>query len=125
MDKNSSAFTFGFASVMVVVVAVLLAAAAIGLKSYQEKNVTAEKMQDILQSIGVTTEMKDAEKAYRQYVREQIVLNVKGEPVKDGVSAFDIDLKKEQDKIRAGEADKQLFPLFIFDKDGSSYYVIP
>lgn len=125
MDKNSSAFTFGFASVMVVVVAVLLAAAAIGLKSYQDANVTAEKMQNILQSIGVTSERKDAEKSYNQYVREQIVLNATGEPVKDGVSAFDIDLKKEQDKIKAGEGDKQLFPLFIFEKEGDLYYVIP
>jgi Na+-transporting NADH:ubiquinone oxidoreductase subunit C len=125
MNKNSSAFTFGFAAVMVIVVAILLSAAAIGLKVRQEKNVRTEKMQNILHSIGVLSEMKDAEKIFNQYIREQIVLNTKGEVVKNGVEAFDIDLKKEQDKIKTGKADKQLFPLFIFDKDKSTYYVIP
>ena len=32
-------------------------------------------------------------------------------------SAFDIDLKKEMDKAKTGEGDKQLFPLFVFNKD--------
>ena len=53
MDKNSSRFTFLFASVMVVVFAVLLAVAAIALGPFQAQNVKLEKMQNILGSIGV------------------------------------------------------------------------
>ncbi len=125
MNQNSSKFTFIFASVMVVVVAVLLSLAAIGLSPYQNQNVKVEKMQNILSSIGIKAGAKEAEKVFNQHIREQVVLNKKGEPVSGGVSAFDIDLKKELDKEKTGEADKQLFPLFVFNKEGNTYYVIP
>ena len=125
MDKNSRPFTFFFAIVMVVVVAVLLALAAIILGPYQAQNVKLEKMQNILSSIGIKAEAREAEKLFNQYIKEQIVLNKKGEKVSGGINAFDIDLKKELDKVRAGEADKQLFPLFVISKEGNNYYVIP
>jgi Na+-transporting NADH:ubiquinone oxidoreductase subunit C len=125
MNKNSSSFTFIFSSVMVIVVAVLLAAAAIVLGPYQAKNVRLEKMQNILSSIGVKTTREESEKLFNQYIKEQLVLNSKGEPVTEKISAFDIDLKKELDKARLGNADKQLFPLFVFNKDGKLYYIIP
>ena len=125
MNKNSSGFTFLFASVMVIIVAVLLSLAVIGLGPYQEQNVKTEKMQDILSSIRVKTESKDAEKLFNQYIQDQVVLNNKGEKVTGQISAFEIDLKKELDKAKTGDADKQLFPLFIFKKDGKIYYTIP
>lgn len=125
MNKNSSGFTFMFSSVMVIVVAVLLAAAAIVLGPYQAKNVRLEKMQNILSSIGIKTTREEAEKLYNQYVKEQLVLNNKGEPITEKISAFDIDLKKELDKARLGKGSEQLFPLFVFNKDGKLYYVIP
>jgi Na+-transporting NADH:ubiquinone oxidoreductase subunit C len=125
INKNSSSFTFLFATVMVVVVGVLLALAAIGLGPFQAQNVKLEKMQNILSSIGVKSEAKEVEKIFNQYIKEQIVLNNKGEKVTGDITAFDIDLKKELDKAKTGEVDKQLFPLFIFNKDGKLYYIIP
>lgn len=125
MNKNSSTFTFGFAAVMVLIVAILLSVAAIGLKPFQDQNVKAEKMQSILQSIGVNVEMKDADSTFNHHIREQIVLSIDGKVVEGEAKAFDIDLKKEQDKIKAGDADKQLFPLFVFKKEDSTFYVIP
>ena len=125
MDKNSKGFTFLFSTVMVVVVAVLLSLAAIGLGPYQAQNVKLEKMQNILASIGIKSEAKEAEKVFNQYIKEQLVLNNKGQKVTNDISAFDIDLKKELDKARAGKPDKQLFPLFVFEKEGNTYYVIP
>jgi Na+-transporting NADH:ubiquinone oxidoreductase subunit C len=125
VNKNDSRFTFLFATVMVVVVGVLLALAAIGLSPYQEKNVRVEKMQNILSSIGIKSEFEEAEKLFNQYIREQVVLNTKGEKVTGGVSAFDIDLKKELDKIKTGDADKQLFPLFVVEKNGKLINIIP
>jgi Na+-transporting NADH:ubiquinone oxidoreductase subunit C len=124
MNKNSSGYTFIFASVMVIVVAILLSLAAIGLGPFQEKNVKLEKMQNILASIGVHSEAREAEKLFSQYIKEQVVLNTKGEKV-TGSNAFDIDLKKEIDKAKSGKADEQLFPLFVFNKDGKLYYIIP
>ena len=125
MNKNSNRFTFVFAAVMVIVVAVLLSLAVIGLNPYQAQNVKLEKMQNILSSIGISSESTDAEKVFNQYIKEQLVLNKKGEKISGELSAFDIDLKKELDKAKTGEADKQLFPLFVFNKDGKLYYTIP
>lgn len=125
MNKNSSGFTFLFSSIMVIVVAVLLASAAIVLSPYQAKNIRLEKMQNILNSIAVKATPKEAEQLYTQYMKEQVVLNNKGEPVTGSSSAFDIDLKKELDKARLGKANEQLFPLFVFEKDGKLYYIIP
>jgi Na+-transporting NADH:ubiquinone oxidoreductase subunit C len=125
MNKDSNKYTFIFASVMVVIVAVLLSLAAIGLGPYQQQNVKTEKMQNILASIGVKSDAKQAESLFTKYSKEQLVLNTKGQPVSDGISGFDIDLKKELDKARSGKADEQLFPLFVFNKDGKLYYVIP
>ncbi|MGZ8509114.1 MAG: NADH:ubiquinone reductase (Na(+)-transporting) subunit C [Chitinophagaceae bacterium] len=125
MNKNSSGFTFIFSSVMVIVVAVLLASAAIVLGPYQAKNIRLEKMQNILSSIGIQTNREEAEKLFNQYIKEQLLLNSKGAPVTEKISAFDIDLKKELDKARLGKANEQLFPLFVFDKDGKLYYIIP
>lgn len=125
MNKNSSGFTFLFSSVMVIVVAVLLASAAIVLSPYQAKNIRLEKMQNILNSIAVNASPREAEKLYNAYLKEQLVLNSKGEPVTGNISAFDIDLKKELDKARLGKANEQLFPLFVFNKDAALYYIIP
>ena len=125
INKNNSGFTFMFSAVMVVVVAVLLAVAAIVLGPFQAKNIRIEKMQNILGSIGVKTDAKEAEKLFNQYIKEQVVLNNKGERVTGDITAFDIDLKKELDKAKTGETDKQLFPLFVFNKNGKLYYIIP
>ena len=125
MNKNSSGFTFIFSSIMVVVVATLLATASIVLGPYQARNIRLEKMQNILASIDIKAEAREVEKIFARYSKEQLILDCKGVPVNEKISAFDIDLKKELDKARAGNADKQLFPLFVFDKDGKLYYIIP
>src|SRR5688572_30471367 len=116
INKNGNSYTLIFSTVMVVVVAVLLALAAILLGPYQARNVKIEKMQNILASIGVTSDAKDAEKLFNQYIKEQVVLNNKGEKIKSEITAFDVDLKKELDKLKTGDGDKQLFPLFVFNK---------
>jgi Na+-transporting NADH:ubiquinone oxidoreductase subunit C len=125
MNKDSNKVTFLFSSGMVVVIAVLLSVAAISLAPYQAKNSRIEKMKNILTSVSVNAETGEAEQFFNQYITEQIVLNNKGEEVKGIVTAFDIDLKKELDKIKTGKTDEQLFPLFICNKDGKSFYIIP
>ena len=125
MKINSNRFIFIFSSVMVIAVAVLLSLASIGLGPYQARNVRLEKMQNILSSMGVQTDAAHAETLFNQYIRDQVVLNSQGERVTDSVSAFDIDLKKELDKVRLGNADKEYFPLFVCEREGSTYYIIP
>lgn len=125
MKKNTNKYIFIFSSVMVVVVAVLLSMAAIGLGPIQNKNIRIEKMQNILGSVAVESDPSNAEQLFKQYIKEQVVLNTKGEAITGEVTAFDIDLKKELDKVRTGKADKQLFPLFVSEKDGKKFYIIP
>lgn len=125
MKINSNRFIFIFSTAMVIVVAVLLSLAAIGLGPFQARNVRIEKMQNILGSIGVETKSSEAENLFNSYITEQVVLNSKGKPVKSDIAAFDIDLKKEMDKAKTGQADQQLFPLFICNKEGKLYYIIP
>ena len=125
MDKDSNKATFLFSSVMVIVIAILLSVAAIILGPYQARNTKIEKMQNILSSVGIQSSSDDAEEIFAQYITEQVVLNSKGEPVKGGIAAFDIDLKKELDKAKTGNQDKELFPLFVSQKENKSYYIIP
>lgn len=53
MNRDSNAYTFIFATVMVVVVATALAFTATSLKPRQDDNARKEKMQNILATIGV------------------------------------------------------------------------
>jgi Na+-transporting NADH:ubiquinone oxidoreductase subunit C len=136
MNKDSNGFTFGFAVVMVVVVAVLLSVAAIGLKPYQNENQKQEKMMNILSSLGVKCEMKEAAGLFNKYVKERIILNINGEVIAqkngeiksgDFEDAFNIDVQKEykEKKAKARKAEDMHFPLFICDNDGKKLFVVP
>tara|TARA_B100000945_G_scaffold316306_1_gene316971 strand:- start:382 stop:1155 length:774 start_codon:yes stop_codon:yes gene_type:complete len=119
MNVDSNSYTFGFATIMVIVVAALLSYAAIGLKPFQDRNIELEKQQNILSSIGVDVQRDLAKEAYSKYIKEAIVLNYKGEEV-DG-DAFEIELKKELKKANID----QVLPLFISNIDGLKQYIIP
>ncbi|MEO7264276.1 MAG: NADH:ubiquinone reductase (Na(+)-transporting) subunit C [Ferruginibacter sp.] len=125
MHKDSNKATFLFSSGMVVVIAIMLSLAAINLGPYQERNTRIEKMENILSTVAIESNPKNAEQEFTKYITEQVVLNNKGETVSGNVAAFDIDLKKELDKAKTGDADKELYPLFICHKEGKSYYIIP
>ena len=119
MDVNKNSYTFGFAAVMVVVVAALLSVAAISLKPFQSRNILLEKKQNILSSVGINIDREEADIQYPIFVKEELVLNYKGEEI-DGV-AFDVDLQKELKK----DIKLQSLPLFISEVDGKKQYIIP
>ena len=119
MDVNKNSYTFGFAAVMVVVVAALLSVAAISLKPFQSRNILLEKKQNILSSVGINIDREKADIQYPIFVKEELVLNYKGEEI-DGV-AFDVDLQKELKK----DIKLQSLPLFISEVDGKKQYIIP
>jgi len=125
MHKDSNKATFLFSSAMVVVVAIMLSVAAIALGPYQARNARIEKMENILSSVGINGSSEEAEKNFSKYITKQVVLDSKGEPVDGGIPAFDIDLKKELDKEKTGNKDKELFPLFVCEKENNTYYIIP
>lgn len=120
MDRNSNLYTFIFAIVMVIVVAAGLAFTATTLKPLQAENVRKEKMQSILSTIGVNVDRNEAGDLFKDYVKEEIALNSDG-TVNPEVDAFGIDLMKETKKPES----EQAFPLYVADKEGKTYYVVP
>jgi len=130
-DKEGNGFTFGFATIMVVIVATLLSLAAITLKPYQQKNKTAEKMQNILKTLGVNVSRDEATKVFGSYVKQRIILDysANARPAKEGPidpldkeDAFNIDMKKQ---YRGKSWEDRAYPLYVCEKDGNQYLVMP
>ncbi len=131
VDKESNAFTIGFAMIMVVVVAAGLSIAAMSLKPYQVKNKQREKMQNIVAAINVETSRKEAEKKFQRFVESRMILDSTGEKVSETSGDIDRQSKKEAFNIDVPKAVKNKgdarnkYPLYKCKKDGNIYYVIP
>jgi len=110
INRDSNVYTIIFATIMVVVVGGLLATISLGLKPLQKANVTNEKMQNILQAIGIDetdgVTRDGAGEIFNTYVKRRITINFKGEVLSDKTSedeidpldktdAFNINLRKE------------------------------
>ncbi len=120
MDRNSNLYTFIFAVILVVGVAAALAFTATTLKPLQAENVKKEKMQNILSTIGVNVSRDEAGAQFMDFVKEELALNADGS-VNENVEAFKIELIKETKRPK----EQQAFPLYIAEKDGKKFYVIP
>lgn len=120
MDKNSNTYTFIFASVLVIIVAALLTYAATGLKPFQDENIQNEKMQNILSTLNIVVEKSEIENTFNLYIKEQLAIKADGS-IDPSVIAFKIDLKKELKK----PLNEQRLPLYIAEKDGKKFYIIP
>lgn len=119
MNKNGNSYTFIYASVMVVVVAALLSAAAIALKPRQVKNAEIEKKQNMLASIHIEATTLDAEERYAQSITKAYLVNAEGEEVEG--DAFNVDLKKE----KAKPAEQRLLPVFECQTPEGLKYIFP
>ena len=129
-DKNS--YTILFTVIMVVVVGSLLAGVAQGLRSKIKLNERYEKMQNILYALGVHNNEGDGdvefiptnkvEAEFASYIKKQLVFQ--GSEVSEDEDAYLIDLKKEETLAKDGIYQRR-FPLFLGEKDGETYYVIP
>ncbi|MFO7978843.1 MAG: NADH:ubiquinone reductase (Na(+)-transporting) subunit C [Bacteroidales bacterium] len=112
-------YIFIYASVMVIVVALILSGAATLLRPRQERNMRIEKMQNILASVGIQASGEQAEELYSQYITSTLVLNAQGEEIEG--NAFDVDLQIEVDK----DPEERMLPLFISEIEGQTYYIVP
>jgi len=110
LDKDSNVYTIAFATVMVVIVGGLLAFISMSLKPMQQANVKNEKMQNILQSIGIEAtdgvSREEAGAKFNDFITRRITINFNGEILsdksatdaidpQDKLDAFNIDLRKE------------------------------
>ena len=121
MNRDSNAYTFGFAAAMVVVVASVLAFTASSLKDLQQENVRKEKMQNILATIGIETDRDGAETLFNDHIVSQLALRNDG-TVDEAVDPFSgiklaLELKKDPSDQR--------YPLYLANVEAESYYIIP
>ena len=120
MKRDSNAYTFIFATLMVLVVASALAFTASSLKDLQASNVRKEKMQNILATIGVETDREQAEILYNHYITGELSLTSGGD-LDQEVNAFEINLNNELKK----PVNEQRFPLYEASVEGEKYYIVP
>lgn len=129
-DKNS--YTILFAIGMVVVVGALLAFAAESLKPKITENKRLEIQQNILYAMGVNENDESSvnfiptnkvTEQFSKYIKKQIV--IEGDKVTEDNTAYLIDLKKEASKVSDDPNYIRRLPLFIGEKDGETFYIIP
>ena len=128
-DKNS--YTVIFAAIMVVIVGSLLAFFASSLSEKIQENERLEKQQNILYAMGVNENVDEGSvnfvstdkvaDEFKKYIKEQLV--IEGDKITKDDNAYLIELKKQETEAKAGKTRK--LPLFIGEKDGSKYYIIP
>jgi Na+-transporting NADH:ubiquinone oxidoreductase subunit C len=84
-DINSNGYIFLYATVLVVIVAALLTAAALWLQPFQERNEKNEKRINILRAAGIPDVNKDnATKLFEQHCTASFLLDENGNAVEDG-----------------------------------------
>ena len=100
VNTNSNVYIITYSVVMVVIVAVLLSLAAIGLKERQNENILNEKKTQIVKALGETA-------SYEDVVAEAALLDAEGKVVEnDTQKVFDA-LQNVKDTRAAGK-----FPIF-------------
>lgn len=131
MDTNKNSYTIIYTAVMVIVVAAVLAFVSSSLKGKQTQNAEVDTKSKILGAVALTQGMETAsnksafvEQQYEKYVTEDIAVNAEGQVI-EGVTGFSVDLKTQNDLMKAGNtADLQL-PVFVCTMDnGSKVYIL-
>ncbi|VAW16866.1 Na(+)-translocating NADH-quinone reductase subunit C [hydrothermal vent metagenome] len=131
VNKDSNLYTIIFAAGMVIVVGTILAYLAFSLAPAIRENVRLEKQKNILYAMGVNENVDErsvnfvstdsvADK-FSKYIIEQLV--IEGDKITSDKEAYLIDLKKEITAAKNGEVQKM--PLFIGEKEGEKFYIIP
>ncbi len=115
-DTNSNAYTIIYASVLVIIVAFLLAFVSSSLRDKQGKNVELDTKKQILSALNVR-EVADAEAAYSQYVKADMLMNEDGTLAEyDGpfVTGFEKEYKSNN-----------RLHVFVAEVNGETKYIFP
>ena len=133
MKNFSNKYMILYSAALVTVAALLLSVVAMSLKSRQDANIRNEKMQTLLRAIDVNVDAQQAEATYKQYFQRELTVSTSGEvitnydvatvDIKQADRAFNIKLKDQQRAEREGR--QGAFPVYVFEKDGRTGYVIP
>jgi len=121
-DINSNGYIFLYATILVVVVAVLLTAATLWLHPYQERNEKNEKRINILRAAGIPDVNKDnAAKLFEQHCTASFLLDENGNATEDGtLPLFVIDRKISVIPMKGNGLWGPISGYLAIDADGST-----
>lgn len=134
MNTEKNSYTIIYSIVMVVLAAVLLAAAAMGLKPAQEENQKIDKMEQILRSIGQTPAKAEVISTYKQFIKKELLLDGEGNVLEtfegndiSSNKAFANNTELEMKKLNKGEVTTKDVKLnaFIAEVEGKTVYILP
>jgi len=131
INTEKNIYTIVFAGAMVVIVGSILAFLASSLSGKIKENERLEKQQNILYAMGVnengdggsvnfvpTTEVAGE---FSKYIKDQLV--IEGDDISSDDEAYLIDVRKQGNLAKKGATRK--LPLFIGEKDGEKFYIMP
>jgi Na+-transporting NADH:ubiquinone oxidoreductase subunit C len=104
MDTNKNLYTIIYATVLVVLVAVILALASYLLKDRQQRNVAIETKQMILKAVHLAQDPVKLKKDKDNYIESEYAKYIKDTSITEG---------------------NKTLPLYICNIDSSRYYIIP
>lgn len=119
MNRQGNTYTFLYSVVLVIVVAALLSVVSLSLQPRQNENRENEKRQNILSAIHVSSTADNSAELFNKYIKEQFILNTKGEKVEG--NAFDVNIQEQYGL----PADKRALPVFVAEVDGATKYILP
>jgi len=114
MNRDSNIYTIIYASVMVVLVAVVLAYTSQSLRSMQKENEDNDKRQQILRSINVAVAASEAKAQYDAVIADAFLVNGKGEKVEGDAFAADVVKSFAQNA----------YPVFVANVNGETKYIL-
>ncbi|MDR0542649.1 MAG: NADH:ubiquinone reductase (Na(+)-transporting) subunit C [Dysgonamonadaceae bacterium] len=118
MNKEKNTYTLIYASVMVVSAALILAYVSDALRPRQARNEAVDKMRQMLSSLNIASDNKNAESLYRVAVKDSYLINYKGNKIEG--EAFETDLAAELQKPLA----ERKYPVFEASVEGNKKYIL-
>ena len=121
-DINSNRYIFLYATVLIVVVAVLLTVTALWLQPFQDRNAKNEKRINILTAAGIPNVNKDnAALLFEQHCTSQFLLDENGNPSDDGtLPLFVIDRRISVIPMKGNGLWGPISGYLAIDADGST-----
>lgn len=121
MNRDSNKYTIVFASIMVIIVAVVLSIVHVSLKKTQQRNADVDKMSQILRSININTNGTESEQKFEDLITDMYMIDLDGNIIPDSrQAAFDADMKVEMDK----PMDKRQYPVYVAVLEGKTLYIM-
>jgi Na+-transporting NADH:ubiquinone oxidoreductase subunit C len=118
MNKENNTYTLIYASVMVVLVALMLAFVSEALRPQQAKNEAIDKMQQILRSLNIPSTGKNAESLYNATITDAYLVDQDGNK-----STGDAFATEPADELLKPPAERK-YPVFEAIVDGNKKHVL-